>query len=115
MSMKLKIKDNDIPVDWELNQAVYTLNEDAQKSPINVKMEKYGGFEQVGFLGKNYPRSDKHIKTEVGDIVLYNGNKIVIFYGQNSWSYTKLGRIKLSDNQIVDLLSNEELLLTLTS
>ena len=28
-----------------------------------------------------------------GDIVLYNGKSVVIFYGSNSWDYTPLARI----------------------
>ena len=36
--------------------------------------------------------------TSAGDIVLYNGNNIVMFYGSNSWSYTRIGKIDdLSD------------------
>lgn len=53
----------------------------------------YGGFEKVGYLQKKLSHNDKHMRTEVGDIVLYDSNKIVIFYGSNSWSYTKIGRI----------------------
>ena len=56
-------------------------------------MSMYGGFEQVGSLGFSLPREDKNIKTVAGDIVLYSGNQIVVFYGSNSWSYTKLGKI----------------------
>lgn len=53
----------------------------------------YGGFEKVGYLRNKLPHNDKHITAEVGDIVLYDSNKIVILYGSNSWSYTKIGRI----------------------
>ncbi len=56
-------------------------------------MDDYLGFEKVGSLGKSLTRSDKQTTTESGDIVLYSGNNIVIFYGSNSWSYTRFGKI----------------------
>jgi len=48
----------------------------------------------VGALGRSLPTSNEQITTEAGDVVLYNGNQIVLFYGSNSWSYTRLGRIE---------------------
>ena len=61
----------------------------------------YGGFEQVGSIGTSLPRSDKQTTTEAGDIVLYSGNQIVVFYGFNSWAYTRLGHI--SDQSAADM------------
>jgi hypothetical protein len=66
----------------------------------------YGGFEQVGSLGAELPRDDTEIVTDFGDVVLYSGNQIVIFYGSNSWSYTRLGHIDLSEAEMTELLSN---------
>lgn len=53
----------------------------------------YGDFEQVGSLGTSLPRKDEQTTTQAGDIVLYSGNQIVVFYGSNSWAYTRLGKI----------------------
>ncbi|MDO4548678.1 MAG: cyclophilin-like fold protein, partial [Clostridia bacterium] len=64
-----------------------------EKEPVVIQMRDYGGFEKVGSLGASLPASDRQTTTEAGDIVLYNGNQIVIFYGSNSWSYTRLGKI----------------------
>lgn len=61
--------------------------------PVTVQMSGYGGFEQVGSLGKSLPSNDSQTKTSAGDIVLYNSNSVVMFYGSNSWSYTRLGHI----------------------
>ena len=65
-----------------------------QKSPIEVKMHDYGSFEKVGSLPKSLPRNDKQITTEPGDIILYQGNQITIYYDVNSWNFTKLGKVE---------------------
>ena len=56
-------------------------------------MLESAGFEKVGDLGSDLPANNRQTMTQAGDIVLYQGNQIVIFYGSNSWSYTRLGRI----------------------
>lgn len=61
--------------------------------PIEINMSDYGGFEKVGALPQPLPTSNSQISTEPGDIMLYQGNQMVIFYGTNSWSYTRLGKI----------------------
>lgn len=60
---------------------------------ITIEMSDYGSFEKVGALGQSLPTENIQTTTQAGDIVLYQGNQIVIFYGTNSWSYTRLGRI----------------------
>lgn len=77
----------------EDNKAADTLAEMMQEDPVTVQMSDYGGFEKVGDLGTELPTSNRQTTTQAGDIVLYQGNQIVIFYGSNSWSYTRLGRI----------------------
>lgn len=77
----------------EDNDAVRELVLMLQDAPIVLQLDDYSGFEKVGALGKNLTRSDMQTTTKSGDIVLYNGNNIVIFYGSNSWSYTRLGKI----------------------
>ncbi len=63
------------------------------ESPIDVELEDYGDFEKVGDIGVKLTRSDRSTNTGPGDIVLYSGSKIVIFYGSNSWSYTSLAKV----------------------
>ncbi len=70
---------------------------------LTISMSDYGGFEKVGSLGASLPRKDTQISTSAGDIMLYQGDQIVIFYGTNSWSYSRLGRIE--DASADDLLS----------
>ncbi len=75
----------------------------------------YGGFEQVGSLGASLPRSDTRITTQAGDIVLYAGDQIVVFYGSNTWAYTRLGRITdLSPEELAALLGKGDVSLTLS-
>ena len=64
-----------------------------RESPVVIQMSDYSGFEKVGSLRTSLPVNNSQTTTQAGDIVLYNGNQIVIFYGSNSWSYTRLGRI----------------------
>lgn len=74
-----------------------------KKGDITISMHEYGGFEMVGSLGFSLKREDKQTTTNVGDVVLYNGNQIVIFYGNNSWSYTRLGKIaNVTAQQLLD-------------
>ncbi len=61
---------------------------------LTINMSDYGGFEKVGSIGTSLPRKDTQISTTTGDVVLYQGNQIVIFYGTNSWSYSRLGKIE---------------------
>ena len=111
--MKLYIGDTEVPVTWEDNDSVKTIMDMVSDQPLTIQMSMYGGFEQVGELGQNIIRDDKQITTNPGDIVLYAGNNIVIFYGSNSWAYTRLGHINLSDDQLKDLLGNEDVKITL--
>ena len=92
-SMRLLIGETEVPVTWEENASVEALKE---LSPVTIQMSMYGGFEQVGSIGQSIVRNDKQTKTIYGDIVLYSGDQIVIFYGSNSWSYTRLGHIDLT-------------------
>ena len=78
-------------------------------------MSMYGGFEQVGALGTSLPRDDRQTTTQAGDIVLYAGDQIVVFYGSNSWAYTRLGRITDQSVQALrDLLGNGDVTVTLS-
>ena len=112
--LMLKIADTEVTVEWEDNESVEALKQLVKDSPITIEMSMYGGFEQVGSIGSTLPTNDVQMKTHSGDIVLYQGNQLVIFYGSNSWSYTKLGKVaNLSDKELKDLLSNGNVTVTL--
>lgn len=92
-NMILQIGDSSFTATLENNEAVDALVDMMKDAPIEIQMSDYSGFEKVGSLGTSLPTSNKQTTTQSGDIVLYNGNQIVIFYGSNSWSYTRLGKI----------------------
>ena len=74
----------------------------------------YGGFEQVGPIGQSLPRNDSQTTTQAGDIVLYSGNQVVIFYGSNAWAYTRLGHISdKSGQEMAELLGNGDTTITI--
>lgn len=104
--IKLYINDIEIPVSWEDNDTTKELVEQVESGDIIVSMSMYSNNEQVGSLERSYTRNDKQITTHNGDIVLYNGNNIVVFYGSNSWSYTRLGKMDMSERDVIELLSN---------
>ena len=93
--MKLYFNDTEIPVIWEDNQTVQELMEEAGKGDIIVQMAMYSDNEQVGSLEKSYTKNDEQIITHSGDIVLYSGDKIVVFYGSNSWAYSRLWKMNI--------------------
>ena len=92
-TLTMKIGSTTVTVDWEENESVAALRELVKDKPLTVQMSMYGGFEQVGSLGTSLPRNDSQTTTRAGDIVLYSGNQIVVFYGSNSWAYTRLGHV----------------------
>lgn len=93
MKMNLQIGDSTFTATLEENSAVESLLGLMETAPLVIQMSDYSGFEKVGSLGTNLPTSNQQTTTQSGDIVLYNGNQIVIFYGTNSWSYTRLGKV----------------------
>lgn len=79
------------------NSATKALTEKLVNGPVTITMNNYGGFEKVGELPWTLPSTDTQITTKAGDIMLYNSNNFVIFYGQNSWAYTPLGVLETTD------------------
>ena len=112
--MKLYFNDTEVPVIWEDNQTVQELMEEAGKGDVVVQMSMYSDNEQVGSLEKSYTKDDEQITTHSGDIVLYSGDKIVVFYGSNSWAYTRLGKMNIPEGDVTELLSNEDITLKIT-
>ena len=94
--MYITIDGKSLPVSLVDNAATQTLVAALQEGDITYEAHDYGGFEKVGALGRSLPTSNTQITTQAGDVILYSGNQIVLFYGSNSWSYTRLGRIEYS-------------------
>ena len=97
--MNAELEDN------ETTKELITLLEDDE---IVMSASNYGGFEKVCSLGQSLTRNDEQITTEPGDIMLYSGNKIVIFYDSNSWAYTPIGKIDAKASELENFLSGDE-------
>ena len=112
--MQMKINDTPVTVAWENNESVSALKELAADG-LTIQMSMYGGFEQVGSIGQRLPSSDVQTSTSSGDIVLYSSNQLVVFYGSNSWAYTRLGHITdKTPEEMRTLLSNGDVTITLS-
>ena len=92
--IKITVSGKSLPVKIEDNAATKALVAALRDSSITYEAEDYGGFEKVGALGRSLPTSNAQITTQPGDVILYSGNQIVLFYGSNSWSYTRIGKME---------------------
>jgi len=99
--IKLSVGKNTFRVTLEVNRSAKALIELLRNGSIEVACYNYGGFEKVCTLDKTLVSNDSHITTRAGDVMLYNGNKIVIFYASNNWAYTRLGKV---DKEYIDQL-----------
>ena len=112
--LEMKIAGTPVTVAWEDNEAVAALKEYCRDQILTIPLSMYGGFEQVGSIGTSLPQNDVQTTTQSGDIVLYSGNQLVVFYGSNSWAYTRLGHITdKSQDELTSLLSNGDVSITL--
>ena len=113
--LKMMIGDTEVSVDWENNESAEALKDLCAEEPLVIQMSMYGGFEQVGSIGTRLPSDDEQTSTSAGDIVLYSSNQIVVFYGSNSWAYTRLGHITDQDAAgMTDLLGNGNVTITIS-
>ena len=92
--IKITVSGKSLPVKIEDNAATKALVAALRESSITYEADDYGGFEKVGALGRSLPTSNSQTTTQPGDVILYSGNQIVLFYGSNSWSYTRIGKME---------------------
>ena len=90
----------------ENNASAQALKDRLSKGSITVEMNDYGDMEKVGPLGFSLPRTDRQTTTRLGDIILYLGNNLVIYYDTNSWNFTRIGRVNgiNTRGEMLDLL-----------
>lgn len=91
--LKITVGTSELYASLEDNPSAEEFRELLEEGPLTVEMRDYGGFEKVGALGKTLTRSDTQITTEPGDVILYQGNQITIYYGVNQWNFTRLAKI----------------------
>lgn len=92
-AMLLEVNGYTFEVELENNTSAKALREYVSKEKRTLSLDDYGNFEKVGDLGITLPRNDETITTKEGDLILYLGNKLCLYYNQNTWDFTKLGHI----------------------
>ena len=110
----IEVNGRDLIVKAENNSSTEALIEKLKDGNVVINANEYGNFEKVGSLGFSLPTNNKQITTKAGDVVLYQGNSISLFYGPNSWSYTKLGEVEnVSADELKSILGDGNVKLTL--
>ena len=92
-TLKITVNGQELLATFADNSSAREFQELLAQGPLSVEMADYGGFEKVGALGTTLTRNDTQITTQPGDVILYQGNQITIYYGTNSWNFTRLARI----------------------
>ena len=90
----ITINGKTLTADFADNSSAKALADALAKSSITYQADDYGNFEKVGDLGQSFPKNDENITTEPGDIILYQGHNLCIYYTQNTWSFTRIAKIK---------------------
>lgn len=97
------------------NSSAQALKELLAEGPIDIQMQDYGHFEKVGPLGRSLPTNNEPIDTQAGDLILYQGDRFVIYYDANSWDLTRLGRIDdVTAQELREILGSADVSVTLS-
>ena len=113
--IELKVNDRVLKIKLEDNSSAIAFKEKLQEGDLIIEAHDYGNFEKVGPLGFSLPRNDKYITTSPGDIILYQGSMITIYYDKNSWNFTKLGKIdNISSQELKDILGDGDVTITIS-
>ena len=102
------VGDRAFTIELEGNSSADAFFEKLKESPATVEMHDFGSFEKVGDLPWELPRNDKEITTEPGDLILYEGNKITIYYAENTWNFTRLGRLNAEPEEILEFFGGKD-------
>lgn len=114
-TLYIKIEENILEAELTENSSAAALTELLKDKDITIEMHDYGDFEKVGEIGTNLPVNDERITTAAGDLILYQGDKFVIYYDTNSWNFTRLGKIKnISATELKNILGENNVTVTLT-
>ena len=115
MKLNITVNNRDLTATLANNASVDALVERLQEGPLTINMSDYADMEKVGSLGFNLPRNDESIRTEAGDIILYQGNSLVIYYDHNNWNFTRLGKIdNISQSELMDILGEGDVTVTIS-
>lgn len=114
-SKNIEVGDTVLSVTLVDNSSVDAIKEALAEAPIKVDMRDYGNMEKVGSLGRDFPRNDESINAGPGDVILYQGRNLVIYYASNSWSFTRLGKIEnITGEELKAVLGDGNVTVTLS-
>ena len=113
--LKISVNGTELTATLEDNSSAQALAALLKQGNITVDMSDYGNFEKVGELPQSLPTNDEKITTVPGDIILYQGNKITIYYAENTWDFTKLGHINnITQEELKTLLGDGDVTISLS-
>ena len=111
----IHVNDTVLTVKAENNSSSEALLQLLGTGDITITMHDYGSFEKVGPLGTTIPRNDEDITTVPGDVILYQGNQITIYYDENRWDFTKLGHIDIEQEELKAILGSDDVTVILSA
>lgn len=113
--MYIKIGQSILTAELADNSSAKALYELLQNGDITINVHDYAGFEKVGDLGTDLPQNNEQINTQPGDLILYQGNQFVLYYGYNSWSLTRLGKVlNVTEEKLKEILGEGDVVITLS-
>lgn len=112
-TMKITAGDTSFTATLADNSSVEALKELLAEGPLTINMNDYAGMEKVGPIGTDLPRNDEQISTGAGDIILYQGNSLVIYYDTNSWNFTRIGKIEgMTGEKLLEVFGDGDVTVT---
>lgn len=115
MKIYINVNGEILEATLEDNSSARDLYERLKKEDISIEMNDYANMEKVGDLGFNLPTNDENLSTKPGDLILYQGNSFVIYYGENNWELTKLGKIdNIGKEELINILGEGKVIVNLS-
>ena len=116
MKMNISVNGHTLKANFADTKAAEELYELIKNEPLTLTLNEYGSFEKVGKLPQSFTKNDEQITAQPGDILLYQGNQMTIFYGENSWSYTRLGKIEnMTAEEIAEIFGDGDITVTISA
>lgn len=114
--MNISVNGHVLKAELADTQAANELYELIKNKPLTLTLNEYGNFEKVGKLPQSFTKSDEQITAQTGDIMLYQGNQMTIFYGENSWNYTRLGKIEnVTEKELSEIFGDGDVTVTISA
>lgn len=111
--VKITVNGEVMTATMENNTSAQAFRKLIEKNSKTVRMRDHGSMEKVGMLWKGLPSNNQNIVTAPGDIILYMGSSLVVYYEPNSWNFTKMGHINdVSQEKLKEILGTGRVTMT---